>query len=113
MIRDERKKSDQSNLNITREGRTSRQLWNYIKKQAGWANSSAPSLLSIEGKPITNTLQIAKTLNECFIQKVNLFLKIYQNSIYHLPIILKPYGIDGFSLTLYQCLGFKKSPQNE
>ena len=72
MIRDERKMNDKADLNITREGKTSRQLWNFIKKQAGWTNTTAPSLLSIEGKPITDSFQIAQTLNEYFIRKVNI-----------------------------------------
>ena len=72
MIRDERKMNDKADLNITREGKMSRQLWKFIKKQAGWTNTTAPSLLSIEGKPITDSFQIAQTLNEYFIRKVNI-----------------------------------------
>ena len=70
MIKYEKINSDNTTLKNIGYDKTSRQLWNHVKKQAGWLKSLSPSVLNIEGKPILNSVQISEALNNFFVEKI-------------------------------------------
>ena len=50
---------------------TTRQLWQRVKKMAGWINSLSPTKFSMDEGIISKPLEMANLLNDFFYKKVN------------------------------------------
>ena len=51
-------------------GKSCSELWNFVKRNAGWVKSLAPKIISDNGKCYTNSTEITNLLNRFFISKV-------------------------------------------
>ena len=71
MIRSEKNKSDNEKIFKIENGKSCSELWNYVKKKAGWSKSLSPKIIKYDGIHNSNPTVIANLLNNFYISKVN------------------------------------------
>ena len=70
MIRNEYRKTNSDRITKIQEDKTGKQIWNHVKKAAGWVITLSPVTININGNLTTNCLVISNQLNNFFIDKV-------------------------------------------
>ena len=70
LIRNEKKKQENKEFSKVETGKSCSELWNYVKRNAGWIKSLSPKVIKIDEKYFSNSKDIANLLNKYFISKV-------------------------------------------
>ena len=79
ILRKERNIKNEENTIKLEQDSTSREIWNMIKKNAGWIKSLSPVSLSVAGKLITSPKEIGNELNKYWITRIENLCKEFIN----------------------------------
>ena len=79
ILRKERNIKNEENTIKLEQDSTSREIWNMIKKKAGWIKSLSPVSLSVAGKLITSPKEIGNELNKYWITRIENLCKEFIN----------------------------------